>query len=112
MIKTGYTVRAGFPKHVMNNEKTVFKVGIKNKEKENEWFNVSFMCDYIDLENREEVEITEIVGFNVSEYEGKQQFTVYGSVRKPTEETHEHNQPIYEPKIEPTLDITEDDLPF
>lgn len=112
MIKTGYKVRAGFPKHVMNNEKTVFQIGIKNKAQEGKWFNVSFMTDFIELAEREEVEITEIVGFNVSEYEGKQQFTVYGSVRKPTEETHEYNQPIYEPKIEPKIDITEDDLPF
>ena len=110
MIKTGFKVRAGFPKHVMNNEKTVFQIGIKDKQQEGKWFNVSFMTDYIDLEAREEVEITSIEGFNVSEYNGKQQFTVYGKVaRATTEQIQSH----YEPETtEPSIDFDEDTIPF
>ena len=110
MIKTGYKVRAGFPKHVMNNEKTVFQIGIKDKQQEGKWFNVSFMTDYIDLEAREEVEITSIEGFNVSEYNGKQQFTVFGKVERATTEPQESD---YEPEApQPSISINDDDLPF
>lgn len=116
MIKTGYTVRVGFPKHVSNNEKTVFKVGCKDRnfDQNKLWHNVSFMTDFIDVQDKEEVEITEITGFSVNDYQGKPQFTVYGSVVKPTEQTHEQKQPTYEPEEvkQTNLGISPDDLPF
>lgn len=108
MIKTGYKVRAGFPKHVMNNEKTVFQIGCKDRnfDQNKLWHNVSFMTDYIDLDAQEEVEITKIDGFNVSEYNGKRQFTVFGSVKRIEPSFDEYEE---EPK---PLHISDDTLPF
>ena len=107
MIKTGYTVKASFPKHVSNDMKTVFKVGCKDRnfDQNKKWHNVSFMTDFIDVQDKEEVKITEITGFSVSEYKDTPQFTVYGSVERVESEE------VYE-EPEPTLTIDDSDLPF
>jgi len=108
MIKVGFKVKASYPKNVMNNEKTVFRIGMKDKnfDQNKIWHNVSFMTDFVELSDKEEVEITEIAGFSVSNYKDTPQFTVYGKVAKI------ESVPLYEEPQEPPLTIDSDELPF
>ena len=106
MIYKGYTVKASFPKQIKEG-RCLFKVGDKDKQT-NKWHNFTFITENpIELEHHDEVVITGFNGVGLTEYKGELQVTVSGNVMKVGEK-----ETVPEPKEEPVLNITGNDLPF
>ena len=104
MIYKNYTVKVSYPKQIKEG-RCLFKVGDKDKQTD-KWHNFTFITEHpIELEHHDEVIITGFNGVGLSEYEGKLQVTVSGSVMRVADK----EVPV---KEETKIDVLSDDLPF
>lgn len=117
MIKTGYKVYAKFVKKTSTGG-TMFSAGLKDKAGNPHYFTV-FANTADEIYDGAKVILDEITGFDISEYKGKPQFSIYakasldnGEVKKKVEQVKQQTVVANEDDLLPDPNIDADDLPF
>ena len=106
MIRKGFKTMVFNPKIVAGGKKFVFQTGTKGKDGVTRY--VSMMTNYDDtlekIQHKEFVMLEEIVGADVSEYNGKNQLTLFVEIKPMSENPMEYESGA--------IEIQESDLPF
>ena len=109
MIKTGFKYTCFTPKKTKS-DKTYFSIQDFNKEKPTEKNYATVFCDNeVELYDRCKAVIVEIKSVGISQYNGKQQTSIFATVQLDGSEVDNHLKEMSGNKI---VEIDNDSLPF